>query len=73
MIFVLGQIGNDSFTENASKLVDHEDRDEIDSEHDNIKLVDANVEEIKLEVCEFEYESLDEDRVVICTLRLVVL
>ena len=73
MIFVLGQVRDDCLAEDASKLIDHEDRDKVDSKHDNIKLVDSDVEEIKLEVCELEYESLDEDRVVICALRLVVL
>ena len=69
----MGKVGDDRLAEDASEFVDHEDGNKVDSEHDNIKLVDADVEEIKLEVCEFEYESLDEDRVVICTLCLVVL
>ena len=69
----MSQVGNDSFTEDPAHLIHHEHGDQIDSQHDDVQLVNPNVEEVELEVGELENEPLDEHRVVVAALSLVVL
>lgn len=55
------QVRNDGFCNDTTNFINHEHRDQVDSEHGDVKLVDSNVEKIELEVSELEDESLDED------------
>ena len=73
LVFVLSEVRKNHFTEDAANLINHEHGDKVDPEHGNVHLVDANVEEVQLEIGELEDEALDEDRVVPGALRLVVL
>ena len=70
---MLLEIWDDCFSDDTTNLINHEDRDQVDSEHLNVKLVDSNIEQVKLEISELKDKSFDEYRVVESTLSFVVL
>ena len=59
-VSILVQVGQDGLAKDSSQFVDHENADEIHTQHLNVQLVDANVEQIQLEVGEFEHKTLNE-------------
>jgi hypothetical protein len=72
-ILVLLEVGDDGFSDDTTNLINHEHRNQIDSQQLDVHLVDSNVEQVQLEVGEFKDKSLDEDRVVVGALGLVIL